>query len=170
LTMSSYEWLFIPPFSALTILGVAFLMSLTTNLLNRKLINQEETANLQDEVKRYNADKERAKRTSDKKLLSKLKKQEKRIAQMQSKMVKGQTLNLVITFGLFFLVWQGLLLLYSGADVAYVPFGIPFLTTQPPYPIQVYIWYIICSFFSNSILSRVFGIRMGMGLQPQTTR
>ena len=173
--MAGLEWLFYPPFSALAVFGITFLMSLTMTLLNRKLVNQGQFAEWQGEMKRWNADKERAKKTGDKKLLAKLKKQEKRISQMQSKMLKGQMLNMVITMGLFFLVWQVLTFVFADPGRVYVarlPFSIPFLVTQPGSALPFYLLYIVCSFFSSSIVQRILGVRtgmgMGMGMQPQT--
>jgi uncharacterized membrane protein (DUF106 family) len=31
-------------------------------------------------------------------------------------------------------------------------------------------WYVICSYLSSTILSRIFGMPTGMGMSPQTTR
>lgn len=170
--MTNLEWLFLPPFSALVIFGVSFLMSLATTLMRLKFIDQEEAAKWQEEIKRYNEDKERAKKTRDKKLASKLRKQEKRITQMQSKMLKGQLLSMGGSMGLLLIVWQLLIFFYGAGSVAYVPFGIPFVTGEPPYPIPLFIWYIICSYLSSTIISRILGVQMGMGMGmgPQTTR
>jgi uncharacterized membrane protein (DUF106 family) len=168
--MTNLEWLFSPPVSALVIFGVSFLMSLATTLLRQKLIDQEAAAKWQEEFKQYNEDKERAKKTRDKKLASKLRKQEKRITQMQSKMMKGQLLSMGGNMGLLLIVWQLLIFFYGTGSVAYVPFGIPFVTGEPPYPIPLFIWYLICSYLSSTIISRILGVQMGMGMGPQTTR
>jgi len=168
--MSGFEWLLSPPISTISIFGISFLMSLTTMMLSRKFIDQEKAAKWREEIKKWNEDKERAKKTGDRKLASKLKRQEKRITQIQSKMAKGQMMSMFANMGLFFLVWQALIFFYGNTTVAYVPFSIPFLTDQPHFPLSFFYWYIVCSFLSSSILSRIFGVPMGMGMQPQTTR
>ena len=170
--MSDLEWLFSPPVSTLIIFGISFLMSLSTQLLRRKFVDQEQAAKAQEEIKRYNENKDRAKKTRDKKLTAKLRKQEKRITQMQSKMIKGQLLSTGSSMGLVIVVWQLLIFFYGTRSVAYVPFGIPFVTGEPPYPIPIFFWYIICSYLSYAIISRILGVEMGMGMGmgPQTTR
>lgn len=169
--MSDLEWLFSPPVSTLLIFGVSFLMSLSTQLLRRKFVDQEQAAKAQEEIKRYNENKDRAKKTRDKKLIAKLRKQEKRITQMQSKMLKGQLVTTGGSMGLYLVVWQLLISLFADKVVAYVPFGIPFVTGEPPYPIPIFFWYIICSYLSYTIVSRILGIEMGMGMGmgPRTT-
>lgn len=166
--MSDIGWLFSPPVSTLVIFGVSFLITLASMLLRRKFTDPEQAAKWQEEIKTYNENKDRAKKTRDKKLIAKLRKQEKRISQMQSKMLKGQLVTMGGSMGLYIIVWQLLISLFANSDVAYVPFGIPFVTGEPPVPLQVFFWYIICSYLSSTVLSRLFGMPMGMG--PQTTR
>lgn len=164
-TMAGGEWV-----SALSILGVSFMMSLATTLLNRKFQNQEKTAGWQDEIKRWNADMARAKKAGDKKLMAKLKKQEKRISQMQSQISKGQMFSMLSNMGLFIVMWQLLGFLYGSSSVAYLPFALPFLTEPPPVPMSFFYWYIFCSMLSSSLVSRILGVSMGVGMQPETTR
>jgi len=161
--------------NGLTVFSVAFIMALFSILLRRKFVNQEQFQEWQQEVKRWNANKEQARKTGDKKLLAKLKKQEKRINQIQSKMMKGQSLTMFINMGIFFGVWQVLIFYFADKTVAYIPFSIPFLDVQPPYPLPFLVggwplWYIICSFFSSMLLQRLFGISMSMTMQPQTSK
>jgi uncharacterized membrane protein (DUF106 family) len=142
-------------------------MSLTTTMINRKFVNREKFAKWQKEISRFNADKERSKKTKDKKLAAKVRKQEKRISQMQSKMFKGQAISTVVNMVFFFGMWQVIGFFFGGGIVAYLPFSIPFVTGQPPIKLPFYFWYVICSFMSSSMLSRIFGTRMGTGMQPQ---
>lgn len=157
-------------FEALSIFGISFLMSLTSSLLNRKLVDREKFAKYQEEISRYNSDRDQAKKTKDKKLYAKLKKQEKTIAQMQSKMLKGQLLTLVINLGIFFAIWQVLIYYFQDRIVAYVPFAIPFVAGPAPLSLPFFYWYIVCSFFSSMVIQRIFGVGMGMTMQPPTTQ
>jgi uncharacterized membrane protein (DUF106 family) len=168
--MSDLEWLFSPPVSTLVIFAVSFLLSLATTLIRRRFTDPEQAAKWQEEIKTYNENKDRAKKTRDKKLTARLKKQEKRISQMQSKMLKGQLVTMGGSMGLYLVVWQLLIFFYGAASIAYVPFGIPFVTGEPPYPMPIIFWYVICSYLSSTILSRIFGMPTGMGMSPQTTR
>lgn len=154
------------------VLGISFLMSLAMILIRRRFSSQEQFAQMQEEVKRWNSDRDRAKKTGDKKLAAKLRKQEKMIAQLQKKMLRGQLISFVTTFALLFGIWPVLIFFFGDAIVAYVPFSVPLLEAQPPYPLRLLaggwpLWYIICSYFSSSILQRVFGIGMTLTMQPQ---
>jgi uncharacterized membrane protein (DUF106 family) len=137
-------------------------------LMNRVFINPKKLLSWQEEIRKWNIEKERAKKSGDKKLLSKVKKQERHITQLESKILKRQLLNMAIVFVLIIGVWQFLALLYAMTPgVAYVPFWIPFLTPMPPYPLPMFFWYPICSYFSSTIFSRIFGVSLGLGMQPK---
>ena len=144
-------------FNAVTVFGVTFLMSLAMILIRRRFTNQEQSAQMREEVKRWNSDRDRAKKTGDKKLAAKLRKQEKRITQLQSKMLKGQLIIFVTTFALILGVWPILTNYFRDATVAYIPFSVPLVEAPHPYPLPFLnggwpLWYFICSYFSNSML------------------
>lgn len=161
-----------PAFYSLLVFGVSSFMSIASILLRLKFANPQEYAKFQEELRNYNSDRERAKKTGDKKLYAQLRKQEKRISQIQSKMMKGQLINMVVTIVLFFAIWQILGSYIIDKTVAYSPFFIPFITVDKGtfYEMPIFFWYMICSFFSSTLLQRIFGISMGMGVQPQTQK
>jgi uncharacterized membrane protein (DUF106 family) len=159
-------------FNAVAVFGVSFLMSFAMILIRRRFTNQEQLAQMTEEIKRWNTDKEKAKKTGDKKLTAKLRKQEKRISQLQSKMLKGQLISVITTFALYFGIWPILTYYLGNSIVAYIPFSVPFVEAQPPYALPflnsgIPVWYFICSYFSNSMLQRIFGMSMGLTMQPQ---
>jgi uncharacterized membrane protein (DUF106 family) len=147
-------------------------MSLSSMLLRFRFSHPRESVKWQEEIRKYSSDRERAKKTSDKKLNAQLKKQEKLISQMQNKMLKGQLITLVVTMVLFWAIWSVLGSYVTNKIVAYTPFYFPFMTMNdtPPYQMSLFVWYLICSLFSSTLLQRIFGMTFGMGLQPQTTR
>jgi uncharacterized membrane protein (DUF106 family) len=140
-------------------------------MINRRFVDREKFAKWQTELNRFNAEKGRVKETKDKKLAAKVRKQEKRMSQMQSKMLKGQMMGTFVSMGFFVVMWQVLSFIFSGKKVAYLPFSIPYVIGELPFELPFYYWYIICSLVSSTILSRIFGkgMGMGMGMQPQTT-
>jgi uncharacterized membrane protein (DUF106 family) len=159
-------------FNAVAVFGVSFLMSLVMILIRRRFTNQEQLAQMTEEIKRWNADRDRAKKTGDKKLTAKLRKQEKRISQLQKKMLKGQLVTVVTTFALVVGVWQILTYYLWNATVAYIPFSVPFVEAQPGDALPflnggIPVWYFICSYFSNSMLQHIFKMSMGFTMQPQ---
>lgn len=162
-----------PIFYAFVVFIVTFVSSLASFFIRLRFANPQDTAKWQEEMKRYNADKEAAKKSGDKKLTAQLRKQEKRISQIQSKMMKGQLISLVVIMIMFFAMWQVLGSYILGKKVAFSPFFIPFLmdaSSTPPYEMPFVAWYFVCSFFSSTLLQRLFGTGSGMGPQLGTTR
>jgi len=155
-------------FYAIVIFLTSLLMSFLSLWIRQRFVSQEQLMEWQAEIKAWNEEKRRAAKIGDKKLLAKLKRREKRILQIQSKMFKSQTITLVLNMGMFIGVWQILIFYLGNKTVAYLPFSIPFLTGPPPYPISLFYWYIICSFLSTTIASRVLGVPMSFGTQLQT--
>jgi len=108
----------------------------------------------------------KAKSTDDKKLLKKVRKQEKQLLQLQSQMASlslRQMKVLPITMAMFLLVWMfltGRLLywevipgLFTGAEtVAYLPW------ISGEMNLTLFLWYLLCSFMSGTFFSRIFGL------------
>ncbi|MEM2110906.1 MAG: EMC3/TMCO1 family protein [Candidatus Bathyarchaeia archaeon] len=155
------------PWSTLSVIGIAFLVSLMTTLVNRKFIDREQFAKWREEINAWNVDKNKAKQTGDKKLMAKVKKQELHILQLQSRMAKQQMKVFAVTFVPILVMWQILPGFYGFASVAYIPI-------MGVFPLSFFLWYLICSFFTSTILSRLFGVEIGMGTgmqpQPETTK
>ncbi len=161
-----------PFFYAVVVFVVTLVSSFASFLIRMRFTDPKDTARWQEEMKRYNADKDTAKKSGDKKLIAQLKKQEKRITQIQSKMMKGQMMTLVVTMVMFLAIWQVLGAYILGKKVAYSPFYIPFLmdaSSAVPYELPFVAWYFVCSFFCSSLLQRFFGMSSGMGSPFGTT-
>jgi len=155
-------------FYAISVFLISLLMAFISLWIRQRFVSQEQFMEWQAEIKAWNEEKSRAAKTGDKKLLARLKRREKRILQIQSKLFKKQTITMFLNLGIFFGVWQILIFYLGNKTVAYLPFSIPFLTGPPPYPLNLFYWYIICSFLSTNIASRILGVPMGLGTQPQT--
>jgi len=162
-----------PFYYAIIVFAVTFTSSLLSFLIRNRFVDPKDTAKWQEEMKQYNADKEAAKRTGDKKLTAQLRKQEKRINQISSKMMKGQLISMAVIMIMFFAMWQVLGSYILGKKVAYSPFFIPFLmdsSSTVPYELPFIAWYFICSFFCSTLLQRLFGMGMGMVSSLGTTK
>ena len=162
-----------PIFYAFVVFLVTFVSSLASFFIRLRFANPQDAAKWQEEMKRYNSDKEAAKKTGDKKLIAQLRKQEKRINQIQSKMMKGQLISMAVIMVMFFGMWQVLGSYILGKKVAFSPFFIPFLmdaNSTLPYEMPFIAWYFICSFFSSTLLQHFFGTGFGMGSQLGTTK
>ena len=139
------------PLATLSIMLIAVALSFMNMGLNRLLISRmvgwHEYRSMQKEIAEFNAQRMKAARANDTKLLEKLKKKQSQINSMQMKMSKPQFLLLPITL-IYFIIWP-ILNGYFPHPVAYVP-GIG----QIPF---VY-WYMLCSFFFGTLVSKVIGI------------
>jgi len=149
-----------------------FLTSLAISFISigiqQRIISREQISEWQREINAWNEERKIAAKLGDKKLLAKLKRREKRILQIQSKMFKKQMTVFLINLTVFIGVWQVLIFYLGNKTVAYLPFSIPFIIGSPPYPLNLFYWYVICSMTSTTIVSRILGVPMGFGVQTRT--
>jgi len=129
--------------------AVSFINMTVNRLLISRMIGWGEYKSMQKELAEYNSQKMQALRSNDKKLQEKLKKKEPQIMKMQTRMAKPQLFLLPISLSYIIIWWGFLTPVYGGNPVAYVP-GIG--------GIQVFIWYMLCSFLFGTLAGRVIGI------------
>jgi uncharacterized membrane protein (DUF106 family) len=162
-----------PPYATIIILLVSLAMAFLSSLINSRFTPREHHAKLRALQRRIAALKKekddnakKAKSTGDKKLLKKVRKQEKQILQLSSQLLSLQSRQfkvLPITMAMFLLVWMfltGRLLywsvipgLFTGAEtVAYLPW------ISGEMNLNLFLWYILCSFMSGAFFSRIFGL------------
>ena len=172
--MSSY--LAQPPVVTLIVLGVSVVMSFSSSFINSRFMPKEhrqKLRQLQKKISSMNKEKsammKEAKSTGDKKLLKKAQKLEKQVLQLQTQslsMSSKQFRVLPITMGIFFVVW----LLLTGSILGMKIFDSPFIGPDPvaylPWidgvmPLTLFYWYLICSFLSSAIFTKIFGLTGG---------
>jgi uncharacterized membrane protein (DUF106 family) len=146
------------PYSTLFILLISSIISLVTSLTNRLLTNREQMKAWNQEIAAWRADSMKATRTGDKKLKAKVEKQQKHIMQIQSKMSWQSMKTTFIWFIPLMLLWIFFLTpTYANvASVAYLP-GIGGVWSLP-----LFWWYLLCSFLSNSLITRTLGLSLGV--------
>ncbi len=100
----------------------------------------------------------KATRSGDKKLMAKVKKQEKHIMQLQSKMMIQSMKTTFLWFIPMLLLWYVLLpqLVEINEPVAYLPWLGP-----EPLPLNVILWYLVCSLLAGIIFNRLLGLGLG---------
>lgn len=142
------------PTSTITIMlictGISFLNSTINRVLISRFVGWEQYKNMQKEIKEYQTQTRQALLKKDVKSLEKLKKKEPQILHMQKKMAKPQMAMMAINFSYIF-IW--LFVLYPtfpyNITVAYIP-----IIGQA----NMFMWYLICSFFSGTFANRLLGI------------
>ncbi len=150
------DFLFSPP---IAIMLVSMFISLVVSLANRILTNPKQLAEWRKEVNKWMTEFNKAKREGNKKLLAKLKRQQPRITQLQSKILVQSMKPLPVSMVIYlFFWWMVLTPKYSGIPVAFIPwFG------EEPLTLGLFEWYVLCSFLFGIIFSRIFGTSMGVG-------
>jgi uncharacterized membrane protein (DUF106 family) len=148
------DWLLNPqaPAATLFTLLLAVFISFITSLVNRLLTNPEQLRTWRKEIREWTEELREAQKTKDKKKLAKVEKQKARIMQLQQKM-SWQSMKVSLLFFIPFLIlWQVLWGIYR-EPVAFLP-GFGLLT--------IILWYLLCSLFFNTILSRILGVGLGV--------
>jgi len=170
------EWLSTPPASTIFILLVSLLITFASSLVNSLFTRGEHRERLAalkreiDDLKRKKDENlKKAKSTGDKNLLKKVRKQERQILQLQSQMASlslRQMRVFPITMALFLIVW----LLLTGNILGKKLFESPFVGGGPiaflPWigdvaGLNLFWWYLLCSFLFGTIFSRLFGLTGG---------
>ena len=166
-----------PPVITIVVLFVSIVMSFFSSFINSRFMpreHREKVKALQRRISALKKEKDenmkKAKSTDDKKLLRKAQKQEKQLLQLQSQSLSlssKQFRTLPITMGVFFIVW----LLLTGSILGFKLFNSPFMGPEPvaylPWfggvlPLNLFYWYLICSFLFGSLFSRIFGLTGGI--------
>ncbi len=166
-----------PPVVTIVVLFVSIAMSLASSLINSRFMPKEhrqKVKSLQRKIAALKNEKsenmKQAKSTGDKKLLRKAQKQEKQLLQLQSQALSlssKQFRVLPITMTVFFIVW----LLLTGSILGIKLFDSPFYEPAIPVaylpwlggvlPLNLFYWYLICSFLFGTLFSRFFGLTGG---------
>ena len=166
-----------PPVATIVVLSVSIVMSFLSSFINSRFMPKEHRQKVKDLQRRISAltkekneNMKEAKSTDDKKLLKKAQKQEKQLLQLQSQALSlssKQIRVLPITMAVFFVVW----LLLTGSILGFKLFTSPFMGPDPiaylpwfggVFPLELFYWYLICSFLFGSLFSRIFGLTGGL--------
>ena len=149
---------------SVVVFASSFVIAMASMMINQKLLSQEQVLEWRREINLWNEEKKRAEKLGDKKLLAKLKRREKRILQIQSRMLKKQMIILFLNMALFWGIWQILVFYLGNKPVAYLPFCIPFISGTSQYALNLFHWYIMCSLMSTIIASRILHVPLASSL------
>ena len=155
----AFEWLAVIPSSTLFILLLSFAVSFATSVTNRFLTNREQLKAWTKEIKDWREESLKARKTGDKKLLAKVKKQERHVMQLQSKMTLQSMKTSFLWFIPLMIMWYVLLpqIVPIGEVVAFLPPLPPLFSGE----LTVFLWYLLCSFLASALFTRLFGLGLG---------
>ncbi len=162
--MASLDVVLSQPASALFVFMVSLAVSLASMIVYRYMVDLRRMRMVSQEVRKYNEELNKAKKSGDQAALRRLRREERRLKQLSSYSQKQRlrvTMITVIPFSAISLLFG---LLYSGRPVASLPFETPFGKE-----LNFYVWYTLCYFTVYFPLTRVFGITMGSDI-PRSAR
>jgi uncharacterized membrane protein (DUF106 family) len=154
LVSQGLDFLKTPPFATYAILGIAISLGLLTSFVNAKMTDLRAYRKMMlDSAKAQHQMMEAAK-SGNQRAIDKAQKKQQEVMGQQSKMSMDR-LKISLFFMIpFLLIWQLLGSFFGNIIIAYFPFQFPFIPTD----LSVANWYLLCSFSSSIIISRVLGL------------
>ncbi|MBS7648041.1 DUF106 domain-containing protein [Candidatus Bathyarchaeota archaeon] len=143
------------PNSTVLIFLIAMVLSLITNLSNRFLVDINKMKSVSKEVREWQKEFSRARKSGDKQLMDKVMKRQKAIMKLQAKMMSDQMKVGFMFFIPFSIIYFLLNSFYGNVPVAFSPFVLPMLIEGE---IPFWKWYIICSFATSLPLRHLIGV------------
>ena len=166
-----------PSNPALTVLIIAFIVSLITTVANKYLVDQDELNEQQAKMKEFNKKLREAQKRGDGKEVSKLQAQQAEMMGDQTKMMTSQFKPMIVTFVPIILIFFWMRASSIHELVIILPKTVYWVTLTPiwhwigsilyggqattPYGIGWLLWYMICTFGMSQILRKFLGFKQG---------
>jgi uncharacterized membrane protein (DUF106 family) len=166
-----------PANPALTVLVIAFIVSLITTVANKYLVDQDEMNEIQAESKALTKELREAQKKGDGKKVAELQAKQTEMMQQQTAMMSNQFKPMLVTFVPIILIFFWM----RGSAVSnlliILPQSVYWVTLTPlwhalggfiyggkatiPYGIGWLLWYMICTFGMSQILRKFLGFKQG---------
>jgi uncharacterized membrane protein (DUF106 family) len=166
-----------PANPALTVLIIAFIVSLITTIANKYLVDQDEMNAVQAEMKEFQAELRDAQKKGDGKRVAELQAKQPEIMSKQSKMMSSQFKPMIVTFVPIILIFFWMRTSSIHNLVIILPKTVYWVTLTPawhfigqflyggkatiPYGIGWLLWYMICTFGMSQIIRKYLGFKQG---------
>ena len=166
-----------PTNPALTVLIIAFIVSLITTVANKYLVDQDEMNDIQAEMKEFQNELRDAQKRGDGKRVAELQAKQPELMQRQSKMMSNQFKPMIVTFVPIILIFFWMRSSAISNLVIILPQTVYWVTLTPlwhvigsfiyggkatiPYGIGWLLWYMICTFGMSQILRKFLGFKQG---------
>ena len=166
-----------PTNPALTVLIIAFIVSLITTIANKYLVDQDELNDVQEQMKDFNKELREAQKRGDGKRVAELQAQQGDLMQMQSKMMSSQFKPIIVTFVPIILIFFWMRSSAIHDLVIILPQTVYWVTLTPvwhfigqfvyggkatiPFGIGWLLWYMICTFGMSQIIRKFLGFKQG---------
>ena len=166
-----------PTNPALTVLIIAFIVSLITTVANKYLVDQDELNRKQLEMKEFNKELREAQKRGDGKKLAEMQAKQTEMMQEQTAMMSDQFKPMIVTLVPIFLIFFWMRSSAIHDLVIILPKTVYWITLTPfwhfigkfmyggeatiPYGIGWLLWYFICTFGMSQILRKYLGFKQG---------
>ena len=166
-----------PTNPALTVLIIAFIVSLITTIANKYLVDQEKMNEIQERNKAFQKELRDAQKRGDGKKIAELQAKQGEMMQDQTAMMSNQFKPMIVTFVPIILIFFWMRSSVISGLVITLPPAVYWLTLTPlwhaigsvlyggqatiPYGIGWLLWYMICTFGMSQILRKFLGFKQG---------
>jgi uncharacterized membrane protein (DUF106 family) len=166
-----------PTNPALTVLIIAFIVSLITTIANKYLVDQDEMNEIQERNKTFQKELREAQKSGDGKKIAELQSKQTEMMQEQSKMMTNSFRPMIVTFVPIILIFFWMRTSAISNLVLILPPSVYWVTLTPfwhfiggfmyggkatiPYGIGWLLWYMICTFGMSQILRKFLGFKQG---------
>ena len=166
-----------PSNPALTVLIIAFIVSLITTVANKYLVDQDELNAQQAEMKEFNAKLRDAQKRGDGKEVAKLQAEQAELMKNQTAMMTNQFKPMIVTFVPIILIFFWMRSSAIHDLVIILPKTVYWVILTPiwhwigsflyggqatiPYGIGWLLWYFICTFGMSQIIRKFLGFKQG---------
>lgn len=166
-----------PTNPALTVLVIAFIVSLITTIANKYLVDQDEMNEIQARKKAFQKELREAQKKGDGKKVAELQAKQAEMMQDQTKMMSNSFKPMIVTFIPIILIFFWMRTSAISNLVIILPPSVYWLTLTSfwhfiggflyggqatiPYGIGWLLWYMICTFGMSQILRKFLGFKQG---------
>lgn len=166
-----------PTNPALTVLVIAFIVSLITTVANKYLVDQDEVNEHQAKMKDLNKRMREAQKKGDGKELAKIQAEQTEMMKGQTAMMSNQFKPMIVTFVPIILIFFWMRSSAIHNLVIILPQTVYWITLTPlwhalgsvlyggkatiPYGIGWLLWYMICTFGMSQIIRKYLGFKQG---------
>ena len=143
-----------PPYATVLIMFIPLVINLATTLFYRSRTNLEEMRRIRTASAHAQQEVMEAMKGGNQRRIEKAQRKQQEAAQAQMGVSSNQMRTSFIMLIPLLVVYQGLRAFFTDAIVAVAPINIPLLGIQLGY----FNWYILCSYFTKTILDRILGM------------
>ncbi len=160
------DFLKTPPMATYAILVIAVGLGTLTSFVNVKMMDLKAYRKMMIDSAKAQTQMMAAAKSGNQRAIDKAQKKQQEVMGQQSKMSMDR-LKISLFFMIpFLLIWQLLGSFFGSIIIAYFPFSFPLIPSQ----LSVANWYLICSFCSSIIISRVLGLTFEIDPEERTIK